>query len=165
MAVIDGATFTILETIDDSSNVIAIYGSSNGRYVYTYTYGLNQIFEISLEGKVARRVVISKAVMEVPFFTETELYLINTSNTRVYSLDDFSLRTSLAHSPFFSQPIVDPLTGNIGASLSQTEFLIADPLSMKTVCIVQTNDYTDSNDIQLVNGHLLSKYGYRLAIP
>jgi hypothetical protein len=164
VAIIDGETFSTLEKIDNSYNVSSIHGSSNGRYIYTYTYGLNEIFEISDEGKVVRKGVISRNLMETPVFTDTELYVINILDTKVYSLHDFLQSTSFSHPQFSSLPIIDPLTGYMGVSLSQTEFLIAEPLSMKTVQTIKTNDYTDSNDIQFINGHLMSKRGYRLTI-
>jgi hypothetical protein len=63
--------------------------------------------------------------------------------------------------------MIDPLTGHMGVTTADDEFSIYDPVSMtllNKIKIIRSSNSTD-DFIQLANNHIISKDGFRMALP
>ena len=166
IAIMDGPTGAVSDTIWNDVDVRAITTSEDQRYVFVDNFTDNKIFEISAAGIEVRRETLSRANSQTAVFDADKIYLIDAMNTNVFDLNNFAHLASFHH-PRFDTHSVDPLTGRLGALTGQFEYSVYDPLAMDLVYKIPLTRYSNSPDnfIQLVNNHLISSHGYRLALP
>jgi hypothetical protein len=81
-------------------------------------------------------------------------------------LADFGLISSMSHADFLYTSTIDPLTGRLGVSTAEDEFSIYDPSTMTILNKIKVKREGGADDfIQLINNHLISKGGFRIALP
>jgi hypothetical protein len=166
LAIIDGETSAVTDTIRSDLDVQSIYTSDNQQYVFVSNFNDNKIFEISGAGLEIRRASVSKNTNQVAHFTADKAYLFDVLATQVFDLSNFTHTSSGPH-PHFRSYSVDPLTGRLGALTDQFEYSVYDPLTMDLIHKFNIARYSNSLDsfVHLVNNHLISTHGYRLALP
>ena len=166
LAVMDGENTAVTDTIRSDSDVQSMYTSDNQRYVFVNNFNDNRIFEISGAGVEIRRASVSTNTVQAAVFNADKLYLFDILTTQVLDLSSFT-HTSSAQHPHFNTYSLDPLTGRLGALTDQFEYSVYEPLTMDLIHKINIARYSNSPDsfIQLVNNHLISTHGYRLALP
>lgn len=167
IAIIDGNSGTVTDTIRNVSDVISLHASEDQRYVAANTFYQNRVFEISPAGIEIRRGILSTNTITNALFTDTQLRMVDGSASTVYALSDFSQVSSISHPAFLNRSMIDPLTGNLGVLTAEDEYSIYDPVLMTLLHKIKVNRYSNSPDdfIQLMNNQLVSRGGFRMALP
>lgn len=167
IAIMDGGTATVSDTIRNYSDVISMHTSEDQRYVYVNTFYENKIFEISSGGVELRRATVSEDAITTAVFTPSEIHVIDNSTSTVFALSDFTQTASSSHPLFMYRPTIDPFTGNLGVLTGELEYSIYDPLSMNLLHAIKLKRNSNDTDdfIQVMNHQLISTGGFRLALP
>ena len=166
IVIIDGASETMTEMISNASEVISIETSVSQSYIVVNTVDATTAFEISGTGTQIRQATITASSIKAATFTATHLKIFDTNTTATFSLSDFGLVSSMSHADFLYTSTIDPLTGRLGVSTAEDEFSIFDPATMTLLNTIKVKREGGSDDfIQLMNNHLISKAGFRLALP
>lgn len=166
IAIIDGNNGTVLDMVQNASDVISIETSTSQTYLTVNTNYETIAFEISPAGTVLRQATITASRTKAVIFTPTQLRIFDANTTATFSLSDFSLVSSVSHPEFLYTSTIDHLTGHLGVSTADDEFSIYDPASMSLLNKIKVSRIPGSDDfIQLMNNQLISKAGFRIALP
>ena len=165
IAIIDGTSETVTDIISNTSEVISIETSVSQGYLVVNTMDATLAFEISGTGTEVRQATITASPVKAAMFTATQLKIFDANTTATFSLSDFGLVSSTSHPDFLYTCTIDPLTGHLGVSTAEDEFSIFDPATMTLLNTIKVSRNPGSDDfIQLMNNHLISKGGFRLAL-
>lgn len=167
VAIIDGDSETVTDILLNTSDVISIETSASQGYVLINTADDTKAFEISPAGSEVRQATITATSIKNALFTASQVHIFDNNSTNTFSLSDFTLVSSMSHTEFLYASTIDPLTGHLGVTTSEDEFSIYDPVSMTLLNKIKIGRDANSPDdfIQLMNNHLISKAGFRMALP
>ena len=166
IAILDGNNGTLLDMVQNASDIISIETSTSQSYLVVNTNYETIAFEISPAGTVLRQATITASRTKAAIFTPTQLRIFDANTTATFSLSDFSLVSSVSHPEFLYTSTIDPLTGHLGVSTADDEVSIYDPATMTLLNKIKVSRNVGSDDfIQLMNNQLISKGGFRMALP
>ena len=167
IAILDGNAGTATDVISNSSDIISIESSISQGYVLINSSDATRVFEISGGGVEVRQALLTNYSIRNGFFNGNELHIIDDNSVNIFSLADFSLISSQAHAEFLYTSMIDPLTGHLGVSTAEDEYSIFDPVSMTLVDKIKINRTSNATSefIQLINNQVVSKGGFRMALP
>ncbi len=166
IAVIDGNNGTVLDKVQNASDVISIETSVSQSYLAVNTNYETIGFEISPAGTILRQSALTATRTKAAMFTATQLKIFDSNTTSTFSLSDFGLVSSISHPEFLYASTIDPLTGNMGVNTADDEFSIYDPATMTLLNKIKISRSPGSDDfIQLMNNQLVSRGGFRIALP
>jgi hypothetical protein len=170
IAIIDGSSFTVTDTIGTVSDILTLMADANFTYLYENNIARRRLFEIDTQGEEVRRKNFGNAISGEGYFTGNTFYNFMMTKKSTIDLTTLAITQETSIADWLYNISIDHTAGEVSGVNPDGYFLSYSIGSMQQLKNVKLYDYALNDIFQYYvkvtydNGVLYSGRGFRLQL-